>query len=290
MRLVGRPPADRRALRRGGRAKGGGPMSAAVWGVVAASFAACFVEAVEAATIVMAMGFTRSWRSALLGTAAALGVLTVVTAVLGLGFGDWVPESGLQLVVGTLMLIFGLQWLRKAVLRSSGRKKIHDEEEIYREEVEAALAAGHGVGRIDMFSFMVSFKGVFLEGVEVVFIVITFGVNAHNVPGAAAGAGAALLVVLAVAAAIGRPLSMINENLLKYGVGLLLASFGTYWVGEGSGTFRAGGESLEWPGGDLAILGLLGVWFLTCYTLARLLRVPAAGGSVLAPGSTEGAR
>jgi uncharacterized membrane protein len=247
-------------------------VTAATWGLVVASFGACFVEAVEATTIVMAMGFTRSWRSALLGTGAALGVLAVVTVVLGYGIGDWVPESALQLVVGALLLIFGLQWLRKAILRSSGRKAIHDEDSIYRDEVVAAKAAGQSGGGIDMFSFMGSVKGVFVEGAEVVFIVITFGLNADNVPAAGAGAAAALLVVLAAAWAIGRPLSMINENLLKYGVGLLLASFGTYWVVEGSGTFRSSGHSVEWPGGDVAIIALLAVWILVSRVLVHVLR------------------
>lgn len=257
-------------------------MTAATWGLIVASFGACFVEAVEATTIVMAMGFTRSWRSALLGTAAALGVLAIVTVVLGYGIGDRVPESALQLAIGGLLLIFGLQWLRKAILRSSGRKAIHDEDSIYREEVAAARAASQGGGGFDMFSFMVSFKGVFLEGVEVVFIVITFGLNADNVPAASAGAAAALIVVLAAAWAIGRPLSMINENLLKYGVGLLLASFGTYWVVEGSGTFRSSGHSVEWPGGDVAIIALLAVWFLVSRALVLVLR-DGAGPRVSAP-------
>src|SRR3954463_731825 len=184
---------------------------------------------VEATTIVMAMGFTRSWRSTLTGVAAALAVLAVVTSITGYALGRWFPQSALQLVIGGLLLSFGLQWLRKAILRSSGRKAIHDEDAIFREEVEAAKSAGSGGSAFDMFSFMVSFKGVFLEGMEVVFIVITFGLNADNVPAAAVGAAAAVVIVLLIAIAARKPLSMINENLLKYGVGLLLASFGTYW-------------------------------------------------------------
>jgi uncharacterized membrane protein len=245
-----------------------------VWGLVIATFVACFVEMVEATTIVMAMGFTRSWRSALAGTGAALAALAVVTTFSGYALATWLPESALQLAIGGLLLIFGLQWLRKAILRSSGRKAIHDEDAIYREEVEAAQAAGAATAGLDMFSFMVSFKGVFLEGMEVVFIVITFGLNAHNVPAAAAGAGAATVLVLAIAIAARKPLAMIPENLLKYGVGLLLASFGTYWAVEGIGVFRAGRHSVEWPGADLAILALLAAWFLLSRMFVRVLRVP----------------
>ncbi|MEU9794454.1 hypothetical protein AB0E27_28190 [Streptomyces sparsogenes] len=250
-------------------------MDAATWGLIASTFVACFVEMVEATTIVMAMGYTRSWRSTLTGVAAALAVLALVTAFAGYALGRWFPEAALQLVIGGLLLSFGLQWLRKAILRSSGRKAIHDEDAIYREEVETAKAAGRGSGRLDMFSFMVSFKGVFLEGMEVVFIVITFGMNADNVPGACAGALAAVVVVLGIAFAVRRPLSMINENLLKYGVGLLLAAFGTYWAVEGAGIFRPGRQSLEWPGSDFAILALLGLWFLLSRVFVRALRVPA---------------
>jgi uncharacterized membrane protein len=251
-------------------------VTAATWGLLAASFVACFVEMVEATTIVMAMGFTRSWRSTLTGVAAALAVLAVVTSITGYALGRWFPQSALQLVIGGLLLSFGLQWLRKAILRSSGRKAVHDEDAIYRAEVEAATAAGRRDGGLDLFSFMVSFKGVFLEGMEVVFIVITFGLNAGNVPAAAVGAAAAVVVVLGIALAVRRPLSMIDENLLKYGVGLLLTSFGTFWAVEGIGIVRAGRESLVWPGEDLAILGLLALWFLLSRVFVRVLRVPAA--------------
>jgi uncharacterized membrane protein len=254
-------------------------MTAAVWGLVAATFVACFVEMVEATTIVMAMGFTRGWRSAVAGTVAALGVLAVVTVAAGYALGTWLPESALQLAIGGLLLIFGLQWLRKAILRAAGRKAVHDEEAIYEEEVAAARAAGSARG-LDMFSFMVSFKGVFLEGTEVVFIVITFGLNADDVPAASLGAAAAVLVVLLVAVAVRRPLSMINENLLKYGVGLLLASFGTYWAVAGIGVFRAGREPIAWPGADLAILGLLFIWFLLSRVFVAVLRAPAPAGEV----------
>ena len=176
-------------------------MDAASWGLVTTTFVACFVEMVEATTIVMAMGFTRGWRSALAGTAAALATLAA-----GYALATWLPESALQLLIGGLLLVFGLQWLRKAILRSSGRKAMHDEEAIYREEVEAARAQSRTGGGLDMFAFVVSFKGVFLEGIEVVFIVITFGLNADDVPMAAAGAGVACVLVLGLAVVLRRPL------------------------------------------------------------------------------------
>jgi uncharacterized membrane protein len=247
-------------------------MDAATWGLIVATFVACFVEMVEAATIVMAMGFTRGWRSAIAGTVAALAALTVATVVAGYALANWLPESVLQLIIGTLLLIFGLQWLRKAVLRSSGYKSMHDEEEIFREEVEAANKAGRSGGRLDMFSFVVSFKGVFLEGLEVVFIVITFGTSADSVSSAAVGALAAVAVVLVIAVIARRPLSMIPENTLKYGVGLLLATFGIYWVIEGVGSLRAGQESIEWPGHDLALVVLLVAWFVLSRILISILR------------------
>jgi uncharacterized membrane protein len=262
-------------------------VTAATWGVVVAAFVASFVEMVEATTIVMAMGFSRGWRSALAGTAAAVATLAVVTLVAGYALTTFLPESVLQLVIGGLLLIFGLQWLRKAILRSSGRKAVHDEDAIYRKEVEVAKAAGERAGGLDMFAFIVSYKGVFLEGMEVVFIVITFGLNARNIPAASIGAAAAIVIVLGIAIALKRPLSMINENMLKYGVGLLLASFGTFWATEGIGIFRSGHESLSWPGNDLAILGLLVVWFLLSRVFIAALRGPATRERALAGQAAE---
>jgi Ca2+/H+ antiporter, TMEM165/GDT1 family len=254
-------------------------LDTATWGLVVATFLACFVEMVEATTIVMAMGYTRSWRSALTGVAAALVALVVVTVAFGYALATWLPESALQLVIGGLLLVFGLQWLRKAILRSSGRKATHDEDAIFQKEVAAARAAAGGrTGGLDMFSFMVSFKGVFLEGMEVVFIVITFGLNADDVLSAATGAAIAVVSVLLLAALLRRPLSMINENLLKYAVGLLLAGFGTFWVVEGVGIFRPGRESLDWPGHDLALLAIIAVWFLVSRIFVAALRTPGGKG------------
>ena len=246
--------------------------SGATWGLLAATFTASFVEFVEALTIVVAMGATRSWRSALAGSAVALAALAILTAVAGYALVSWLPRSALELVVGALLLILGLQWLRKAILRSAGLKALHDENEIYRAEVAAARAAGEEqrLG-LDWFSFVVSCKGVFLEGAEVVFIVITFGVNAHDVPLAAAGATAAFAVVVAIGAIAHRPLARVPENTLKYAVGILLATFGTFWSVEGLGVFRPGSADLEWPGGDWSLLALLVVWIVVSRVLVRVL-------------------
>ena len=242
--------------------------SGAMWGLAIATFAAAAVEVIEALTVVLAMGVTRSWRSALAGTVAALVVLAAFTAVAGYALATWLPRSALQLTIGTLLLIFGLQWLRKAILRSSGRKPRHDEQAAFRRQTTAARAAGRRqrLG-LDQFSFVISFKAVFLEGVEVVFIVITFGQGANNVPVAIFAAVAATVIVVAAGAAVGGPLTRIPENALKCGVGLMLASFGTFWAVEGLGALRHGGEALTWPGGELAILALLAGWYLLSRTL-----------------------
>lgn len=258
--------------------------NAAVWGLIIAVFVACFVEMVEATTIVMAMGFTRGWRSAVIGTITALAALAVFTLAAGYALANWLEPAVLKLAIGTLLLIFGLQWMRKAIYRYSGRKAIHDEDQIYRDEVEAAKAAGRARPGLDMFGFMISFKGVFLEGLEVMFIVLTFGLSARaNGTGegtdplwwAAFGALAAVFVVLALAVAARKPLSMIPENTLKYGVGLLLASFGTYWSVSGLGAFFEEPDGIKWPGADLAILAILAVTFALSRVLIATLRKPA---------------
>jgi|SRR6266487_857170 Ca2+/H+ antiporter, TMEM165/GDT1 family len=246
-------------------------------GLVVATFTASFVEFVEALTIVLAMGLTRGWRSTAYGVLTAVVALVGFTAVAGYALARWLPESVLQLVVGALLLIFGLQWLRKAVLRSSGLKALHDEDTAFADHAAAARTAGQETRfGLDWFAFVVSLKGVFLEGVEVVFIVITFGLNANDVPVAAAAAAAAGVVVIAAGTLAHRPLSRIPENTLKYAVGLLLASFGTFWAVEGLGVVRSGRESLEWPGHDLMILVLLAAWFLVTRALVRA--APTLGG------------
>jgi uncharacterized membrane protein len=242
-------------------------------GVVVSAFLASAVEFVEAVTIVLAMGTTRGWRSALSGTVAALVALVAITALAGYALIEWLPESLLQLIVGALLLIFGLQWLRKAILRSAGLKALHDEEQAYADEAAAGrAAAGETRFGVDWFGFVVSFKGVFLEGLEVVFIVITFGANADSLPLAAAGAAIAGTIVLLAAVIARRPLSRVPENAIKFAVGILLTTFGTFWVVEGLGYFAEGSESLTWPGGDWAIVALLGVWIAVSLLAAQALR------------------
>jgi uncharacterized membrane protein len=199
---------------------------------------------VEALTIVLAVGVTRGWRSAIWGVAAALAALAVIVVVLGQALTS-VPIDALRLVVGTLLLIFGLQWLRKAVLRASGLKALHDEDAIYRAEVAELERSGQH----DWYAFTVAFKGVFLEGLEVAFLVVTFGSAQHQIPLAALGAATALVVVVTVGVWVHAPLSRVPENTLKFGVGVLLTTFGTFWSAEGAGA--------HWPGGDAAILAVL---------------------------------
>ncbi len=242
-------------------------------GLLVAVTLAAAVEFVEAFTIVLAMGITRDWRSTLAGTGLALVLLAVVTIVAGYALVQWFPEALLQLVIGTLLLIFGLQWLRKAILRAAGLKAMHDEEAIFRAESEAARAARAGsLMGLDGFAFFVSFKGVFLEGLEVVFIVLTFGLSAGNMPLAIAGAAIAGTVVLVVGALLHQPLSRVPENTIKYAVGILLSTFGTFWAVEGLGVFAPGGESLDWPGGELALIAVLAAWIVVSRLLIARLR------------------
>jgi uncharacterized membrane protein len=233
--------------------------------LVIATFLACAVEMVEATTIVLAVGVTRGWVAPLVGAAAATLVLAVVVIVLGPALVH-LPIDALRIVVGGLLLTFGLQWLRKAVLRSGGYKAFHDEDAIFREEVEllehdgrAAVGAG-----MDWYAFTIAFKGVCLEGLEVAFIVLTFGTNEGHVGLAAFGAGAAVLVVGAAAFVAHRPLSRVPENTLKFAVGLTLTSFGTFWSAEGIG--------VDWPGHDLAIAALFVLYLAVSVALIRLLQ------------------
>ena len=251
-------------------------MSSETLGLMLSVVLASAVEFVEALTIVLAMGVTRGWRSTLAGVAVAIVALAVATVAAGYALASWLPEALLQLVIGTLLLIFGLQWLRKAILRAAGLKARNDEDETYREELEAGRRAGADQRfGLDWFGFVVSFKGVFLEGLEIVFIVITFGLNADDVPAAAAGAALAGVVVLGIGAVAHKPLANVPQNTIKFAVGLLLSTFGTFWAVEGLGVFADGSESLAWPGGDAALLALLALWAGFAWSAIRLLR-PAA--------------
>jgi len=243
-----------------------------MWSLAAATFVGAFVEFVEALTIVLAMGLTRGWRSSLWGAAAALAVLALVIVAVGATIGDHISRHWLQFIVGALLLTFGLQWLRKAVLRSAGRKGLHDETEEFREQQEAGRAApSRQVAGLDWFGFVVSFKGVFLEGLEIVFIVITFGLNADSIALATVGAAIGGVIVLAAGLALHKPLARVPENTIKFVVGLLLSTFGTFWAVEGLGWFAPDDASLSWPGGDLALLALLAAWGALAWATVRLL-------------------
>ena len=242
-------------------------------------FVACAVEAVEALTIVLAAGLTREWRSTFQGMAVALAVLAAIVAVLGPTI-TLLPLTALRLVVGALLAIFGLQWLRKAILRATGYKSLHDEASAYLREVTAAKAAASSSrGRVhDWYAFTLAFKGVLLEGLEVVFIVITFGANQGNVGAAVIGAAAAVVVVAVTGVLVRAPLARVPENAMKFAVGIMLTSFGIFWGAEGAG--------VSWPGQDAALLVLVPVVALValCYTV--LLR-PRAVQPVSAPASEE---
>jgi uncharacterized membrane protein len=229
----------------------------------ATTFLASAVEAVEALTIVLAVGVVRGWRSTLVGVGAATLVLAAVVAVLGPALHS-IPIGTLRFVVGALLLAFGLQWLRKAILRAGGYKPLHDEASAFQRERDQAGAAARGTGGIDWYSFTVAFKGVLLEGLEVVFIVITFGSTQGRLGLAAAAAVAAVVLVVAVGALVRGPLERVPENTLKFVVGVLLTSFGIFWGGEGAG--------VAWPGSDLAILGIVAFLGLVSFLLTRRLR------------------
>ncbi|MBW8827699.1 MAG: hypothetical protein JF603_15300 [Acidobacteria bacterium] len=231
--------------------------------LVLAAFLASAVEMVEALTIVLAVGVTRGWRSTLIGVGTATAVLAVVIAVLGPALSR-LPIDTLRVAIGGLLLVFGLQWLRKAILRAGGAKARHDEEEIFAEELAEARRAGTSErAGLDWYSFTVAFKGVFLEGLEVAFIVVTLGSSQHKVGLAALGALAALVVVGLVGLKVHAPLSRVPENTMKFAVGVMLTSFGTFWAGEGTG--------VHWPGSDAALLGLVaGVLTLSLVLVAAV--------------------
>lgn len=231
-----------------------------------AAFLACAVEAVEATTVVVAVGLTRGWRSTLRGMGAALAVLAVIVAALGPAIAS-IPLGPLRLVVGALLLIFGLGWLRKAMLRAAGYKALRDEDAAFAKQRAAAEAAGTAPNRRmggDAYAFTLAFKAVLLEGLEVAFIVVTFGANAHNVPLAAIAAASAIALIVAVAIKVRGPLARVPENTIKYVVGILLTSFGTFWGAEGAGA--------RWPGSDASLLGIIPIVALFSLALVAALR------------------
>lgn len=247
-------------------------LSPAQLGLVGATFLASAVELVETCTILLAMGLTRGWGSTIAGAVSALLVLAVATAIAGYALVRSIPESLLQLLIGILLLIFGLQWLRTAILRAAGRKALHDEQAIYAAEVAAAReAAGRSSRGLDWFAFVVSFKGVLLEGLEVVVIVLTFGLSAGDLPLAALGALLPVIPVAMLAFLVRGPLSRVPENRVKIVVGLLLSTFGTFWSIEGLGVFAPDRGSLAWPAGDLSLALILAAWIVTARILVIVL-------------------
>jgi uncharacterized membrane protein len=230
--------------------------------LILAVMLATAVEMVEALTIVLAMGVTRGWRATLYGVGAALAVLAVLVAAIGPALGH-LSLTPLRLVVGGLLLLFGLQWIRKAILRSGGRKALHDEDAIYASTRASAIEAPQA-GSFDGYSFTVAFKGVLLEGLEVVFIVVTFGASQHRLGLAALVAALTAACVAIVGVLVHRPLSRVPENTLKLIVGILLTSFGMFWSGEGVG--------IVWPGGEGAILVLVLLMAAVSLGYSRALR------------------
>ncbi|HEX3793498.1 MAG TPA: hypothetical protein VHV57_03250 [Acidimicrobiales bacterium] len=240
--------------------------------LVLAVFGASTVEMVEALTIVVAAGVSRGWRSALEGAAAAVLVLAFLVAVLGVPLVHYVPIDTLRVIVGALLLVLGLSWLRKAILRASGHKALHDEDAIYAttvrelqsgdpESPQSPTRTRDGVG------FAVAFKGVFLEGTEVVLIVVSLGTSQHRLGLAALAAAAAAVIVGTVGVLVSRQLSEVPENTIKLVVGIMLTSFGVFWVGEGAG--------VHWPGSDLAIPVLAAFFVLVMAGAVSYLKTQA---------------
>jgi uncharacterized membrane protein len=231
--------------------------------VFGAAFLGSAVESTEALTIVLAVGLTRGWRAPLLGTAVALISLAVLVVLFGQLIVTRIPDWSLKLLVGTLLLLFGLRWLQKAVLRSAGILEMHDEERAYQQTVSTLSAE---TSRTDWIGFILALKGVFLEGLEVVFIVIAVGGTGRGLPVAIAGGLLAMVVVAAAGVVVRKPLARVPENTLKYAVGLILASLGTFWAGEGMG--------VTWPLDFVSIGGLLIVYFAASRLAITMIRRP----------------
>jgi uncharacterized membrane protein len=219
---------------------------------------------VEALTIVLAMGVTRGWRSTLIGAAAATLALAAIVAALGPAL-TVIPIEVLRLVVGALLLVFGLQWLRKAILRASGWRALRNEDTAFQRQAAAAQSAPREErAGLDWYAFTISFKGVLLEGLEVAFIVLTFGSTQGSIPLAAAGAAAAVLLVVAAGVVVRGPLSRVPENTLAFAVGVMLTTFGTFWGAEGAG--------VDWPGDDASLPGVLAFVLLVSLGFVTALR------------------
>jgi len=243
------------------------------WAVLTASFLASAVEFVEAFTIVLVAGVTINWRSSLLGAFAAVATLALIIATLGVALVRLVPIDALRLVVGILLILFGLKWLKKAILRYGGIKALHDEEAIFEETRAEIRARGEQIApRFEPFGVALSYKAVLLEGLEVAFIVITFGTSAANnvctkacgISSATIGATIAGILVIAAGALIRAPLTKVPENSLKFIVGVMLTTFGTFWTGEGLG--------VTWPLDDAFLLVLAALYLVASFVLIMWLR------------------
>ncbi|MEX1108915.1 MAG: hypothetical protein WEC00_08405 [Dongiaceae bacterium] len=246
-------------------------MEGVSWSVAApaigAAFAASLVEVVEAFTIVLAVSALRGWRPAASGTIAALVLLGLLVLILG-PILDRVPLHQLQLVIGVLLLLFGMGWLRKAILRAAGVMPLHDEDAAFAaEQATLADAAKRRHSSLDWIAAMAAFKAVLLEGLEVIFIVIAVGAGRGLIGAAALGALAACVAVLTIGVIVHRPLSKVPENTLKFGVGIMLSAFGVFWTGEGLG--------VEWPGHDLMLFVFAALFLVTGVGMSALLRRPA---------------
>ena len=237
-------------------------VSSGVFVLVVAVFLASCVEMVEALTIVLAVGHTRGWRSALEGSVAALVTLAALVTIFGPVIVR-VPTNILHLVIGAILLIFGMQWLRKAILRSSGLKALHDEDAIYQGLVGELSKARTPIKR-DRLAFVIAFKGVFLEGLEVVILVITLGTSDHHVLLASISALVAVALVGAVGIIVARQLSKVPENAMKMSVGVLLVSYGTFWTGEGL--------KIHWPGSDVMLLVFAVLYAVVTWLLVVMVR------------------
>ena len=265
-------------------------MTSAQIAVLVAAFLASAVEFVEAFTIVLVVGVTINWRSAFVGAALAAAALAVLVGIFGTALVLFIPINALRLVVGVLLILFGLKWLKKAIMRFAGLKAFHDEEAIYEEQMADMRARGEVIEtKIDTFGVVTSFKSVLLEGLEVAFIVITFGSGTSTAVGgkdnsigyAAIGAVLAGILVIGLGALVRAPLQRIPENTLKFVVGVMLTSFGTFWGGEGLG--------IHWFGADLFLLILVAFYLVVAGALILWLRPFGASGAVtMAPGATTG--
>lgn len=240
----------------------------AAWTPMLAAFLASLVEFVEALTVVLAVGTVRGWRGALVGTGLALAVLLALVVVLGPAL-TRIPLDLVQIVVGTLLLLFGMRWLRKAVLRAAGVIALHDEEAAFAQQTQNMQGYGRNLSAgLDRVAVAAAFKIVMLEGIEVVFIVIAIGAAGQMLLPASVGALAALAVVILLGVVMHRPLARVPENTLKFSVGVLLSAFGTFWAGEGIG--------VVWPGGDSALLVLIAVFLAMGLVLVPLARARSA--------------